>query len=453
MGTKEKLSYREKLYIGIMVFGLFFGAGNLIFPIQMGQEAGANVLLANNGFLISAIGIPFLAIISFGATGTNKIFELAQKVSMRFAYFFTIVLYLIIGPVFAMPRLATTSYEMSLASFIPEDKATLSLFIFSVIFFLLVLLFSFRPSRILDYIGKYLTPLFLLLLSFLVIVSFFKPMGSIKSAPIQPAYASTPFVEGFLGGYNTLDALAGLAFGAIIIESVKGLGIQKKSRIAIETMKSGVFGIVLMGIIYTLLSLMGTMSLGTLSLNKNGGVTLSQLADFYLGVPGSILLGLIVIIACLKTAIGLATSFGKAYSEMFSEKHYLSFVVGCLAVSLMISNVGLNMIITASIPVLMFIYPLAMVLIVLSLASKWADKIPNCYKITMGFTMISSILDAIRVLPDGMKENHVISTILSFSEQSIPFFTSGLSWIIFASIGILVSLLLTIGSKRKPSSI
>lgn len=448
---KERLSHKEKLYIGIMVFGLFFGAGNLIFPIQMGQEAGKNVLLANNGFLISAIGIPFLAIISFGSTGTNKIFELASRVSTSFAYFFTIVLYLIIGPIFAMPRLATTSYEMSIAPFIPENKSTLYLFIFSAVFFLLVLIFSFKPSNILDYIGKYLTPIFLVLLGGLVVISFIYPMGSIKEAPVQPIYESRPFVEGFLGGYNTLDALAGLAFGAIIIESVKGFGIDKKSRIAVETMKAGVFGIVLMGIIYTLLSLMGAMSLGTLSLNSNGGVTLSQLADYYLGVPGSVLLGLIVIIACLKTAIGLATSFGKAYSEIFSEKHYLSFVLGCLAVALMVSNIGLNAIITASIPVLMFIYPLAMVLILLSIFSNWTDKMPSCYKITMGFTVIASILDAVRVLPNELKQNSFISSVLSTSEQYIPFFTSGLSWIIFAFIGIVVSLIVNI--KRKPSSV
>lgn len=447
---KEKLSYKERLYVGMMVFGLFFGAGNLIFPIQMGQEAGKNVLLANNGFLISAIGIPFLAIISFGATGTNKVFELAGRVSKSFAYFFTIVLYLIIGPIFAMPRLATTSYEMSMASFIPEGKETIFLFIFSVVFFLFVLLFSFKPSKILDYIGKYLTPLFLILLSCLFVVSFLKPMGSINSAPVQATYQSTPFVEGFLGGYNTLDALAGLAFGAIIIESVKGFGIDKKSRIAVETMKSGVYGIVLMGIIYTLLSLMGAMSLGTLSLNKNGGITLSQLSNYYLGVPGNVLLGFIVIIACLKTAIGLATSFGKAYSEIFSEKHYLSFVLGCLAIALMVSNIGLNAIITASIPVLMFIYPLAMVLIVLSLFSNWTDKIPNCYIIVIGFTVISSILDAIRALPDNLKQVGWVESILSSGEKSIPFFTSGLSWIIFALVGLVVSILINI--VKKPSS-
>lgn len=447
---KDKLSYKERLYVGMMVFGLFFGAGNLIFPIQMGQEAGKNVLLANNGFLISAIGIPFLAIISFGATGTNKVFELASRVSKSFAYFFTIVLYLIIGPIFAMPRLATTSYEMSVASFIPDGKETMSLFIFSVVFFLFVLLFSFKPSKILDYIGKYLTPLFLILLSCLFVVSFLKPMGSINSAPVQATYQSTPFIEGFLGGYNTLDALAGLAFGAIIIESVKGFGIDKKSRIAVETMKSGVYGIILMGIIYTLLSLMGAMSLGTLSLNKNGGVTLSQLSHYYLGVPGNVLLGFIVIIACLKTAIGLATSFGKAYSEIFSEKHYLSFVLGCLAIALMVSNIGLNAIITASIPVLMFIYPLAMVLIVLSLFSNWTDKIPNCYNIVIGFTVISSILDAIRALPDNLKQIGWIDSILSFGEKSIPFFTSGLSWIIFALVGLIVSIVISM--LKKPSS-
>jgi len=175
------------------------------------------------------------------------------------------------------------------------------------------------------------------------------------------------------------------------------------------------------------------------------------LSDYYLGLPGSILLGFIVIIACLKTAIGLATSFGKAYSEIFSEKHYLTFVLGCLAIALMVSNIGLNTIISASIPVLMFIYPLAMVLILLSLFSHWTDKISYCYSIVIGFTMISSILDFIRALPDNIKEIHWIKSLLSFCEQVIPFFTVGLSWILFLVVGLIVSFI--IHAIKKTSSV
>ncbi|EKS22814.1 hypothetical protein HMPREF9308_01798 [Staphylococcus lugdunensis ACS-027-V-Sch2] len=149
------LTLKQNIFIGSMLFGLFFGAGNLIFPIHLGQTAGANVWLANLGFLITAIGLPFLGIIAIGVSKTNGVFEIASRVSTSYAYIFTIGLYLVIGPFFALPRLATTSFEIAFSPFISPSTAKILLPIFSIVFFVLAWLFARKPSKILDYIGKF----------------------------------------------------------------------------------------------------------------------------------------------------------------------------------------------------------------------------------------------------------------------------------------------------------
>ena len=132
---KNKLTFKENIYIGSLLFGLFFGAGNLIFPIHLGQLAGSNVLTANIGFLITAIGLPFLGIIAIGISKTNGIFEVTTRVNRKYAYIFTILLYLVIGPFYALPRLATTSFEIAFTPFISDSSVTLYLSIFSILFF------------------------------------------------------------------------------------------------------------------------------------------------------------------------------------------------------------------------------------------------------------------------------------------------------------------------------
>ena len=214
---KNKLTLKENIFIGSMLFGLFFGAGNIIFPIHLGQTAGSNVFIANLGFLITAIGLPFLGIIAIGMSKTNGIFEITSRVSKTYAYIFTIGLYLVIGPFFALPRLATTSFEIAFSPFISPDVAKIYLPIFSIIFFLLAWFFARKPSKILDYIGKFLNPVFLVLLGIVVVLAFIHPLGGLTNAPVSADYDKSPLLKGFIDGYNTLDALASLAFGIIIV--------------------------------------------------------------------------------------------------------------------------------------------------------------------------------------------------------------------------------------------
>ncbi|MGX6993723.1 branched-chain amino acid transport system II carrier protein [Vagococcus penaei] len=441
---KLKLTMKERLYIGMMVFGLFFGAGNLIFPIQIGQEAGANVLLANMGFLVTGIGLPFLGIVAFGTSDSESLMDLGNRVGPRYAKILTTILYLIIGPLFALPRLATTSFEVGFAPFVKSDYQIISLLAFTLIFFSVVWFFSRKPSRILDYIGKFLTPLFLILLAIILLFAFLKPMGSITHASIQGGYQNHAFLTGFTAGYNTLDALAALAFGTIIVDSMKSLGIKQPKYIALELSKAGMIGIVIMGVLYTLLSLTGTMSLGEFSVNANGGITLAQISHYYLGNFGSFLLAIIVLIACVKTAIGLSTAFAKTFDLLYPKVNYVTFVVIALTSSFIISNFGLTRLIAISIPVLMFIYPLAMTLILMSLGAHIFDRRPVIYRTVTLFTLVASSIDCINALPKTFIQRYpILMNILSFADHYLPLFRLGLSWVPFACLGLLVGLIIS----------
>ncbi|MCE5090884.1 branched-chain amino acid transport system II carrier protein [Staphylococcus devriesei] len=435
---KHKLTIKENIFIGSMLFGLFFGAGNLIFPIHLGQTAGSNVLLANLGFLITAIGLPFLGIIAIGVSKTNGIFEISSRVSKIYAYLFTIALYLVIGPFFALPRLTTTSYEIAFSPFISPGTGKVILPIFSILFFLVAWFFSKRPSKILDYIGKFLNPVFLVLLGIVVLLAFIRPMGGIGNAPVSPDYSNSVLLKGFIDGYNTLDALASLAFGVIIVTTIKKLGITRPNDIAKETFKSGTISIVGMGIIYTLLAVMGTMSLGHFKVSENGGIALAQIAQHYLGDYGIIILSLIIIVACLKTAIGLITAFSETFTELFPKMNYLWLATGASVLACIFANVGLTKIIMYSTPVLMFIYPLAITLILLTLASPLFNHSTIVYRFTTFFTVFAAFFDGVKASPESFAKTGFAQSLVGFAEKYLPFYTIGMGWIVPAIIGFVI---------------
>lgn len=446
---ENKLSLRHYVYIGSMLFGLFFGAGNLIFPVHLGQEAGSHIFLANLGFLITGIGLPFLGVIAMGLSKSNGVFELATRVSRRYALFFTILLYLTIGPFFALPRLATTSFEIGILPFIPQKNYVWVLALFSILFFSIAWYLSRKPSKLLEYIGKILNPFFLLLLFLLFLFAFINPMGVIHSAPVSESYVSNPFFKGFTEGYNTLDTLASLSFGILIVSNIRQLGVTNPKTIAKDTVKSGAFGIGLMGIIYTLLAYMGVYSLGKFSLSDNGGIALSQIAHFYLGSLGNILLAVIVLLACLKTAIGLLTACSEMFHELFPKKSYHFYLCIFSIMPCLFANVGLTNIIQYSVPVLMFLYPLSMTLIFLVILSPLFHHRQVVYKLTIAITTIFSTLDALNNMPESAKNFPLIQEMLSFSTHYIPLFSIGMGWVFPSFIAFIVSLGYLLLKKQK----
>lgn len=445
----RKLSWRDYLYVGSMLFGLFFGAGNLIFPVHMGQEAGASIFMANLGFLVTGIGLPFLGVIAIGVSKSNGVFDLACRVNRRYAVIFTVLLYLTIGPFFALPRLATTSYEIGLAPFIPSQHSQWVLAVFSAIFFFIAWGFSRKPSKLLDYVGKFLNPIFLFLLAVLMVFAFMQPLGPIDSAPISNSYVEDPFFKGFTMGYNTLDALAALAFGIIIVSTIRSMGVEKPNDIAKDTIKSGAISVILMGIIYSLLAYMGTMSLGKFAISENGGIALAQIAHYYLGTFGSILLACIVILACLKTAIGLITACSETFSDLFPQKSYAFYIAVASILPCLFANIGLTNIIQFSIPILMFLYPLAMTLMLLVICSPLFKHRKEVYQMTTYVTLAAALLDALNSSPAFIKDLSIVHSLLTLAENYLPLFTIGMGWVVPAAIGLIIGL---IWSKLKKTT-
>lgn len=440
---KEKLSFRENVLIGSLLFGLFFGAGNLIFPVQMGQLAGSNTILATIGFLITGVGLPILGIMASALSESDSLYDMGKPVSKAYSIFFTSALYLTIGPLFAIPRTATVAFEVGMRPFIAEKYLGIGLLLFSLIFFALTLYYSLRPGRILDWIGKYLTPMFVGLLSILLIMVFVKPMGTIGEFAPMGDYTSRPLFIGLLDGYNTMDALASLAFAIIITSSIKELGIKDPKRITIEAGKSGIISVLGMTIIYSALAYMGVTSLGSVSRADNGGIILSMVSNHYFGFIGQVLLAAIVGVACLKTAIGLITACSSMFSEMFPNSlSYNSYAKLFTLFSFGIANLGLNNIIQYSIPVLMFLYPLVISMIILGLLDPILNKSQDVYRWTTGTIIIAAFFDLCKTLPEPFKSSDLVVRLVKFGQAYIPGFDYGFGWVLPGVVGFIIGLII-----------
>ncbi len=447
---KRKLSFNQTLLVGSLLFGLYFGAGNLIFPIELGQNSGTNLYKVVLGFIISGVGLPILGVVASAISKNDSLFEMGKTVSDKFAYFFTTALYLTIGPFFAIPRTSTVAFEVGIAPNISEDKIKLFLFIFSLIFFLAVLAFALKPGKVMDNIGKILTPTFLILLSVLVIFAIIKPMGALAKNQPTEIYQKNPLFKGILDGYNTMDALASLAFAIIIISSIRKLGVKDSNQIAKETLKSGVICLIAMSTVYISLSFMSSSSVNIMKLGNNGGRILSNISFYYLGNFGKILLAAIVIVACLKTAIGLIIACSEIFIQMYPNTlSYKAYAVVFTLISFLIANLGLQKIISLSIPVLMYLYPLAIVLIFLSLAYPIIGKNKRIFSLTILFTAIFSIFDLLKALPKNISSTDSISRIVDFAKNYLPAFELGFGWLIPAIFGIILGLLISIIKKEK----
>ena len=436
---KERLGFNSNILIGTLLFGLFFGAGNLIFPVHMGQLAGDNTLKATIGFLITGVGLPLLGVISSALSQSESLYDMARPVSRIYSILFTCMLYLTIGPLFAIPRTATVAFEVGLNPFIPKEYLQFGLLVFSLVFFALTLYFSLRPGRILDWIGRYLTPIFVVLLSILLIATFIKPMGQVSAYEAQGRYINRPLFTGILDGYNTMDALASLAFAIVIISNIEKLGVKNPKIKAKEIFKSGLVCAIGMSLIYGSLVYMGATSLGSVSRADNGGVIMSMVSEHYFGFTGKLLLASIVTVACLKTAIGLITSCSQMFSEIFPKSvSYNKYAIIFTGFSFAFANFGLNNIIQISIPVLMFLYPLAITLIILSLLTPIINKQSDIYRWTTFLTVIAAFIDLCNALPKAMKESLVISKIIDFGHMFLPGFDYGFGWIIPALVGCII---------------
>lgn len=453
---KKNLSAKESILLSSMLFGMFFGAGNLIFPASLGIAAGKNLLSAYLGLFITAVGLPLLAVAALGLSRCNGVLALSSKISRGYGVFFSTLLYLTIGPLFAIPRCASTSFSVGASNLIGNANQKTALVIFSAAFFAVVLLFSLKPSKIMTWIGKLLNPVFLVFLGILVVVAMCRPIDTLGSVTPAGAYEGQgkAFFSGFLEGYNTLDALAGLAFGIVVVREVRSLGVEEPERVAANTAKAGIFSCLFMGLIYLAITLVSARSSSVCASCGNGGEVLGTIANYYFGKAGAMLMTGIVTMACLKTAVGLVISCSEAFVDMFPKgPKYSVWAVLFSAVAFGIANFGLSTIVAYCVPVLMFIYPLAMTLILLALCAKTFGDSKTVYAWTTAFTLAAAIFDFTNTLSgtmqgSGFTNTALLDSITSVGAKVLPFYSLGLGWVCPALIGFVIGFIID-KSKNK----
>lgn len=446
----KKLSRSQSILVAGTLFGMFFGAGNLIFPVHLGQLAGSNMWQATLGFIVTAVSIPILGVAAIGVTHSSGLQALSAKVGKRYSYIFTCLLYLTIGPFFAIPRCCTTSFTTGIAPMLAEGSSeTFPLLVFSFCFFALVLFFSLRPGKITVWIGKIINPVFLVFFGVLVLAVCLQPGAAVSQVSPAQGYDTSAFFSSLIEGYGTMDAIAGLAFGIVVVDIIRRMGVSDDGDIAKEVLRSGLLTGLLMALIYVLTIFMGVRSRAFFEISENGGIALTQISSHYLGRFGGIILAVTITFACLKTSIGLVTSCSETFYEMFPHSlSYRSWAILFSVFSFAVSNVGLSAIINWSLPVLMFLYPLAITLILLALCGKLFDHDRRVYVSVTVFTLIAALFDLIKTLPAGVISALKLEGAVSFAGKVLPWFDLNLGWVIPALTGLLLGLLIRKFSKK-----
>ncbi|MEK5069243.1 branched-chain amino acid transport system II carrier protein [Sporosarcina sp. FSL K6-1508] len=436
---QKKLSFSSYLAIGLMLFALFFGAGNLIFPAQLGQYAGTNMWLAIIGFLVTGVGLPFLGILAMGFSGSQNLQQLASRIHPVYAVVFTSLLYLTIGPFFAAPRTGAVAFDIGISPFISEEYIQSASIIFTLLFFGLTLWLSLNPAKIVDRVGKILSPALIVLLLALLVLVIVKPMGVIQ--PPQGDYTSGALIKGVMEGYNTMDALASLVFGIIVINAIRSMGVTNKREILKATAKAGAVATTFLAIIYVGIAYLGATSTELFGLFDTGGPVLSGASSHYLGTFGLVMLAVVILLACLTTSIGLVTACAEYFNTIMPKISYKVFVIFFSTFCFVIANFGLANIITYSIPVLMFLYPLAVVLMILTFLSPLFNHARIVYVSATVVAFMISFIDGFKTLCKSLKIDYFdwLAPIISFYDRVLPFYEEGLGWLLPVFIVILIT--------------
>lgn len=430
----KNLRKKDLLFIGLMLFSLFFGAGNLIFPPSMGEAAGDKTWLVLLGFFITAVGFPVLGVIAVAKSG--GLTNLAKRVNPIFATIFTILIYLSIGAGLGIPRAGSLPFEMAVAPYLPENfSLKIALFIYTLIFFAISYWLAMSPSKLVDRMGKVLTPALLLLILVMVIGSFIKPLGGYGVA--TNGYEISSFFKGFLDGYLTMDTIAALNFGIVIALAIRSKGIEDDKAVVSLSIKAGLIAGILLAIIYAMLAHLGATSGGRFGLTENGAQTLTNITTYIFGKPGAILLALIFTLACLTTCVGLITSCSQYFATLTKKISYENWVRILTVFSMLMANMGLTKILSVSVPILNAIYPIAIMLIVLAMFDFIFKGNRYVYGLTILFTGIVSLIDAI--VQVGIAKESLVKLI-----SYLPLYSEGLAWIVPAVVGIILGLILKI---------
>ncbi|MDW0110231.1 branched-chain amino acid transport system II carrier protein [Sporosarcina aquimarina] len=430
------MSLRKNFIIGLMLFALFLGAGNIIFPPKLGQLAGSDLAIAMFGFLITGVGLPLLAILAIAHAGGN-LRSIADRVHPIFGVVFTMIVYLAIGPFFGIPRTATVSYEIGVSPFLSNQLADAHwpLFVFSILFFAITIGLALNPAKLVDRIGKFLTPILFLVIALLAIKSFTNPIGTIGSP--NEVFGAHPFFKSFVEGYLTMDVIAALIFGSVITAAIHGEGVTSSKGLMKSMIIAGIVAAVGLGFVYISLGYIGATSMETIGIQENGGVVLSLASELLYGSFGPMILAITILFACLTTSVGLVSACAQFFSNIVPSMSYKTFVVIFAIFSAIVANVGLTQLISLSLPVLLMIYPLAIVLMLLSFIDNAFGRRPIVYVLALTGTALVSIFDG---LAGGGIVIEPAITIL----KHLPLHEQQIGWLMPAIVGGIIGWIITL---------
>lgn len=422
---------KNTFVVGFMLFAIFFGAGNLIFPPKLGADSGVDFWPSILGFVVTGVGLPLLGI-AVGSFYKGGYKEILKRIHPAFALCLLLAIFLALGPFFGGPRTAATAYSIAMVPFLDHPNATAQ-FIFCLIYFLISLWLSLNPAQMVDRVGEILTPALLIGLIALIVKSYFL-FNAYPAIPVEHPIPA-PFVNGMVEGYSTLDALASVVFAVVVLTAIKEKS-PKGTSIPKQTVYAGIIASVFLTIIYIALGWLGNRLPVEINEHQSiGPQILNTAAVLAYGEFGRVLLGIIVTLACLTTTIGIGTASSEYFHEIFPRISYKTYVVLFTIVSFIIANIGLKAVIDKSLPVLLILYPITMTVIVLLLINLFVKLPLASHRFAAGLVTIESFCIV-------LGKSHL--TWLS----SLPI-REDMVWIFFAFAGVILGYIWQAFSKKK----
>ena len=412
--------------LGFMTFALFLGAGNIIFPPSAGMAAGQSIWPAAAGFLLTGVGLPLLTVVALARVGGGMA-SLTAPLGPVAGTLLAVAVYLAIGPLFATPRTAVVSFEMGVAPFTGNTAAPL--LVYTLLFFAAALFLVLNPGLLVDRVGKFITPVLLAALVVLGGAAIFAPAGEVGVT--ADSYRHEPLLKGFLEGYLTMDTLGALVFGIVIATAIRDRGVSEPQLVTRYSMVAGAIAAVGLSLVYLALFYLGATSQGIAGDAQNGVQILTTYVQHTFGTTGSLLLAVVITLACLTTAVGLTAACGEFFSGLLPVS-YRTVVIAFTLFSLLVANQGLTQLISLSVPVLVGLYPLAIMLVALSLLDRCWVSPSRVFVPVMAVTLLFGLADGLsaagltNLVPD-------LFTRLPLSAQSMGWLVPGLITLAIAS--------------------
>ena len=407
---------KDIIIVGFALFSVFFGAGNLIFPPFIGMTSGSSWLTSFLGFVLADVGIILLSINAVAKSGSFQ--NVVGKAGKKFGITLEVIMMLCLGPILVIPRTAATTFEMSIS---PLTSSVDSV-IFSILFFSLTFLLTIKPTKVMDIMGKFLTPILLIALGLLITKGIIHPIGELNSNNNDGL-----FLNGLTQGYQTMDALGIGGVTSLIITSFASKGYTNKKENVSMAIKSAIIAGSGLVIVYGGLAYLGA----TVSTIYNPSISqtalLVNITNSLIGKSGIILLGIIVAFACLTTSIGLTSVTAKYFEDVTNKKLKYAHLVAFICIfSSIASNLGVDRLIAIAAPILTIIYPVSILLVIMTTFNKYFTKL-SVFKCSAYITLLVSILNVIDSL--GLNINFI---------HKLPLDSIGFNWVIPAIIGGLI---------------